>query len=313
MQKILFQRLYEDCTDKEYFKTYIDLIQVAISLNRVRLPKTNIDYVYYELHHILPRSLYPDFLNLSENLVLLTAQEHYLAHKYLASMFPNTSLVFAFWRLCTDGHGRKVPVEDYEKARLAVAKKSSEMNLGRQISAETREKLRLARLGFKHTKEVKDKIASSHLGKKASLEARKKMSLARLGKPGNKWSDKSKTRLSVRYSGDGNPMFGKNIKDYMTVESYELYRKHLSEALLGHAVSEETRRKIGEKSAQRCKGAGNPRARRVLCVEDNIIFGTITECGSYYGHSRRWANDVVKSGYSKKLDKHFKLLDKETN
>ena len=79
---------------------------------------------------------------------------------------------------------------------------------------------------------------------------------------------------------------------------------------MGHEVSEETKRKIGENSAKRCKGAGNPRARRVLCIEDNIIFGTITECSQYYGHSRRWANDVIKAGYSKMLNKHFKILDK---
>lgn len=311
MQKFLFQKLYEDCKSQEDFYIYIELIQGALTANRIRLQKTDPDYIYYEGHHILPRSLYPNFLKTPENLVLLTAQEHYLAHKYLAAMFPDTTLVFAFWRLCTDNKGRHVSAEDYEAARLKIAEKSSIINKGRRASEETREKLRSARLGYKFSEETKHKISISNLGKSMSAEARRKMSEAKLGKPGNKWSDESRARLSELYTGIGNPMYGKNIKDYMSEEAYDSYRKHLSEALIGHEVLDETKRKIGEKSAERCKGAGNPRARRVLCVEDNIIFGTITECGQYYGHSRRWANDVVKAGYSKTLNKHFKIIEKD--
>ena len=308
MQKFLFQKLQEDCTDSTDLSIYFNLIQNALSIKRIRVKKTDPRYVYYEQHHILPRCLYPEFSRNKENLVLLTAQEHYLAHKYLASMFPDTMLVFAFWRLCTDNKGRQVSVEDYEIARLRVAELTRLINTGRQPTEETREKLRLARLGFKHPEEVKRKIAASHIGKIMSVESREKMSKAKQGKPGRVWTVESKAKLSSHRTGEQNPMYGKNVKDYMSEDAYDLYRKHLSEALIGHEVSEETRRKIGENSAQRCKGAGNPRARRVLCVEDNIIFGTITECGQYYGHSRRWANDVVKAGYSKTLNKHFKLL-----
>ena len=231
--------------------------------------------------------------------------------KQLADMFPDTVLVFAFWRLCTDNKGRHVSIEDYETARLRVAELTSVMNTGRYVTEEIREKLRFARLGAKHPEEVKRKIAESHQGKVMSAESREKMSKAKRGKQGRVWTDESKAKLSSRRTGKQNPMYGKNVKDCMSEEAYDLYRKHLSEALMGHEVSEETRRKLSEKSAQRCKGAGNPRARRVLCIEDNIIFSTITECGQYYGHSRRWATDTVKAGYSKTLNKHFKLLEKE--
>lgn len=313
MQKFLFQKLSEECSNSEDFQAYLNLIQSATNSNRCRLQITDPAYVYYESHHILPKSLYPEFEKSIENQVLLTAKEHYLAHKYLAKMFPDTVMVFAFWRLCTDGRGREVTAEDYEAARLEVAKKSSIMNMGRSPSEETRKKLRLARLGYKHSEAAKRKIAISHTGKQVSLETRQKISKAKTGQPGHLWTDEAKAQLSALYKGSGNPMYGKSNKDYMSEEDYALYRKHLSESLMGHEVSEETRRKIGANSAKRCKGSGNPRARRVLCIEDNIIFGTITECGQYYGHSRRWANDIVKAGYSKTLDKHFKLLPKEIN
>ena len=169
-------------------------------------------------------------LDTKENLVLLTAQEHYLAHKYLANMFPDTTLVFAFWRLCTDGKGRCVSVEDYEAARLRVARLASLINTGRQPTEETRKKLRLARLGFKHSEEVKHKIAVSNMGKIMSAESREKMSKAKLGKPGRAWTEESKAKLSSYRIGEQNPMYGKNVKDYMSEEAYDLYRKHLSEA-----------------------------------------------------------------------------------
>jgi hypothetical protein len=312
MQKFLFTKLSNDCTDAACLADYLDLITKALIENRVKLERQDSNYIYYEGHHILPRSLYPDFAKEPLNIVLLTAREHYLAHKYLASMFPHTNLVFAFWRLSTDGRGRYVSIDDYETARLLVAEKTKLMNTGREVSKETREKYRHARLGYKHPETVKLKISESHKGKKATEETKLKLSKAKLGKPAHIWTEESRKKLADKRVGDKNPMYGKNIKDYMTSEAYDAYKNKLSESLMGHEVSDETRRKIGENSALRCNGAGNPRARRVLCIEDNIIFGTITECGQYYGHSRRWANDTVKAGYSKTLNKHFKFLEKET-
>ena len=46
--------------------------------------------IYYESHHILPRSIHPEFANAKKfplNVVLLTAREHYIAHLLLAKMF----------------------------------------------------------------------------------------------------------------------------------------------------------------------------------------------------------------------------------
>lgn len=311
MQKFLLTQISTDCLEKEFLNDYISLIKSAAEQNRSLLDKQDVNYIYYEKHHILPRSLYKDFIKEPANIVLLTAREHYLAHKYLAAMFPNTNLVFAFWRLSTDKKGRHITIDEYEEARLLVAKKTKEINTGKKQTPEAIEKARLARLGGKHTAETKAKISKAHKGRKLSEATRKKISKAKVGKPAHEWTEASRQQLSEQRKGQGNPMFGKNVKDYMSEEAYEQYKQKLSAALLGHKVSEETRRKIGENSAARCKGAGNPRARKVLCIEDNIVFGTISEMGDYFGHSRNWATRILKAGYSKEFNKHFKFLDKE--
>lgn len=60
---------------------YNSIIENAKSKNRIKLKKNNINYVYYETHHILPKCL--NGSNDKDNLVLLTAKEHYICHKLL--------------------------------------------------------------------------------------------------------------------------------------------------------------------------------------------------------------------------------------
>lgn len=52
--------------------------------------------------------------------------------------------------------------------------------------------------------------------------------------------------LSVQMSGKGNPMYGKNIKDYMSPEKYEQHCKNISKSNKGRIVSIETRQKISK-------------------------------------------------------------------
>src|SRR5690606_245638 len=68
-----------------YAKHYILLIERS---------KNRILSGYKEKHHIIPKCL--GGTNESENLVELTAEEHYLAHLLLVKMYPsNISLVYA--------------------------------------------------------------------------------------------------------------------------------------------------------------------------------------------------------------------------
>jgi hypothetical protein len=59
--------------------------------------------VYYEKHHILPKSI--GGTNDAANLVLLTAKEHYICHRLLTLIYPNSKrMAFAFWSMCRPGN-----------------------------------------------------------------------------------------------------------------------------------------------------------------------------------------------------------------
>jgi hypothetical protein len=80
----------------DYKKIYDQLI-----VSRKSLVRHKNDGIYYERHHIIPKSM--GGLNKKENLVLLTAKEHYIAHYLLYMVYKNTihnkQMTNAFWRM----------------------------------------------------------------------------------------------------------------------------------------------------------------------------------------------------------------------
>ena len=93
-------------------KIYNSIISKALIENRKKY-----DGVYYENHHIKPKCI--KGTNDKENLVLLTAREHYVCHKLLTKLYPkNRSLIYAFHRLANDKQfGRKISSKDYQYLR----------------------------------------------------------------------------------------------------------------------------------------------------------------------------------------------------
>lgn len=79
---------------------YNRIYNYIINLAKYRgLDKSNITY-YVELHHIIPRSLGGN--NNADNLVLLTAKEHYICHHLLYKIHGNKSMALAYWRMSND-------------------------------------------------------------------------------------------------------------------------------------------------------------------------------------------------------------------
>lgn len=50
---------------------------------------------YYEAHHILPRSLFPNWTKRKSNIVLLTAREHFFCHQLLYKIYPSKEMAYA--------------------------------------------------------------------------------------------------------------------------------------------------------------------------------------------------------------------------
>lgn len=90
------------------------------------------------------------------------------------------------------------------------------VNKGFHLTRETKEKLRIQKLGSKHTIHTKKLMSQQRCGEKAywhgkklSIETRQKISLAKTGKKGILWTEERKKEMSQKMSGSNNPMYGK--------------------------------------------------------------------------------------------------------
>ena len=80
--------------DKKKLGEYIDLCSSKKDNKKIKF-KT-------ELHHILPKALFPIFSDLKENIwngVYLTYKDHYIAHTLLAEALDNLSMTAAWWEM----------------------------------------------------------------------------------------------------------------------------------------------------------------------------------------------------------------------
>lgn len=80
------------------------LIEKTKFQNRKRFKRSHPEYIYYENHHITPRCL--GGTDLLENLILLTPEEHFLAHLLLSKIYPDKiGLICATIRMAGKGNG----------------------------------------------------------------------------------------------------------------------------------------------------------------------------------------------------------------
>lgn len=132
---------------------------------------------YKERHHIIPKSLGGS--NKKENLVSLTAREHFLCHLLLVEIYPESDkLKYALWAMAHQNTSKqqrnyKISSRTYERLK----KKHSEL-------------LTIRNKGHKLSKETIQKIRNSNLGRRATEEQKQQMSLSRKGKKKNTYKPK---------------------------------------------------------------------------------------------------------------------------
>jgi hypothetical protein len=178
-------------------------------------------------HHILPkaRDFFPEYRDLVANPwngVHLTPREHFIAHWMLARAFPKSSQARAFFHL-TNVQGRRRS-RDYEAARVSQvamvitmtqdpvrnAKISATLTgrtksrehiqkmVGHGVTAATREKIRTARLGSKHTEASREKMSQSRTGKTKrpnSPEATERMRQTKLAQKKRWYNDGTVSKM----------------------------------------------------------------------------------------------------------------------
>ena len=122
-----------------YQKVYSNLIRKAVGRGYVD--------GYSELHHIVPKFAGGD--NSKQNLVRLTAREHYIAHWLLYKIHRTKEAFFSWHCMSMDRDGNRYTSHTFSYSRAAWAKHMSEVNKGRKHSEETKVKISESKLGTK--------------------------------------------------------------------------------------------------------------------------------------------------------------------
>lgn len=152
--------------------------------------------IYYERHHIIPKCI--GGTDNKSNLVLLTAKEHYVAHKLLCEIYPlDNSLRTALWLFCNgyDNKSRrayKVSSYEYDRIKQEISLIASERSKARKgkYSLETRNKISQSNKGKVFTEEHKKNLSEACIGRKPwntgkrhSEETKRKIAASQLGVP----------------------------------------------------------------------------------------------------------------------------------
>lgn len=184
--------------NNKYSNWYYAIIRKASDENRIKLKRNDENFIYYEEHHIVPRSLGGS--NDENNIVKLTAKEHFICHILLCKMLEGKDkrkMLFAL--KCMKNmqnlvqHRYTSKLYEYYKKDISMAyhiqlKGKSNFKLkGKPRSLEVKEKLKKA-----FSKSIKHKIACLKNLKKASLINKGVPRPEHLKK---QWSEKSKNKF----------------------------------------------------------------------------------------------------------------------
>lgn len=169
---------------------------------------------YAEVHHIVPRSLGGS--NDADNLIRLTARQHFVAHWMLARALGG-SAARAFFMMSNFGRYGQVNSTTYAIARQEYAEQVSQQLKGKPsqcpFSEETKQKMREAKLGRSLREETKQKLRIAMLGQKRGPEFAAKVSEAKRGRSngrsGHVMSAQTKQRIGDAQRGALNHMTGR--------------------------------------------------------------------------------------------------------
>ena len=183
--------------ENKYSKWYWKIISNAKLRN---LDKTE----YQEKHHILPKSLGGS--DCSDNLVNLTAKEHFICHLLLPKMLTDKQdiwkMSYALWQMSLiNGRKRYRPssrIYEIMRKQLSVNQKGIQKSEEHRRKIGLKSKGRKPFLGRKHSEETKQKISKKKIGVSTpkSDAMRKKLS-------------KTRKAMNLNFSGINNPMYGK--------------------------------------------------------------------------------------------------------
>lgn len=163
---------------------------------------------YHELHHIIPKCLGGS--NERSNLVMLTAKEHYIAHKLLCEIYPeNYHLKIAIERMMSgNDYMNKIRVHPNELDRIKKesSKSKSILGKGRVFKKETCEKISVkAKERWANMTNKSDVVKNISINTKIGMDNDEVRNKCRVNK-GSKWYHNPETGEMIHwYVGNEKP------------------------------------------------------------------------------------------------------------
>lgn len=208
-----------------YKQIYEDIINNAKEEEKKGLRKKG-NGNYYEAHHILPKSLFPEYSKVKENIVLLTGEEHFKCHQLLKEIYPSAEMNYAMHAFISRPNcDYKISEGEYAKLKQQHAEFLSKLYKGRSVSEEAIKKIRETKerngtWGKKPSEEQKRKYSETMKKKRkegyvSPIKGKKfpgRINSTSWSKGHVTWNKGIKLpELSEQRKGEGNPMYGKKF------------------------------------------------------------------------------------------------------
>ena len=235
----------------KYYTWYSKIIEKAQLLERKKLKPTDKNYVYLENHHIKPASLFPELSRDKDNLVLLTAKEHFVCHLLLCKFTESHSkykMINALIRMAysESDEQKRYKSRSYSIVRKLIAEKNSARMKGVPKSEEWKQKMSLKMKGRKMDQSFSEKRSEIN-----------KILWANGTYKGRIKSEEEKQKIRIARS-----------KQIITEET----KRKISEKNKGQKRSEEWKQKIKIARAKRGKlvWIKDPNSKKCAYVNENI-------------------------------------------
>lgn len=266
-----------------YLNIYKNIIKKAKNENRIKRKRTDSNFIYYENHHIIPKSLCKNklWVDFNTNKVLLTSKEHFICHLLLTKIYPSAETLWAFRRMMdTPKNGERIYSKMFDLYRGKYRHKKetlqhlSIINQGKHLSEEHKKKISISRKNNKNLGESYKGEKNGMYGKHLSLEARKKISdnSKRYWKEMSKEDyDKLMNIKRLNNLGEKNGMYGKKHTKESRDKMSSFQQKRMKN------MSKEERSKMFGRS---CVAENNPMSKKLKIQYENniwIIDGTLQE------------------------------------
>lgn len=289
-----------------YVKIYNSIIDRALCRDwyskRKKSGKNHTDY-YTETHHIVPKCL--GGLNSKDNLAVLTAKEHFIAHYLLTKIYNDDSIILAFMIMCNRTEGKNS--NNYQEQKVKFRSITSNRMKIESNKPERKERARKLCIERNTNPDFKLQLKES-----MTEDRRKKIS----EKSKKMWED---LEYKERHKKSMSKVFTEEFKRKMSEETKrqnrenpKLKEKRTSNFRREHNTVEQNRKigiaskkynnrpEVKRRLSERNIGANNPMARKVINFKTGQIFNTIKEAALDSGLN---LSTFKKYLYNKMFDK----------